>query len=63
MRNFTRTGMICIVLAVSACATANPQAPDLRNAIVEPLNPTKWDYQEAVERRQEALAGLPAEVQ
>ncbi len=63
MRKFSRTGMICIVLALSACATTNPQAPDLRNAIVEPLNPTRWNHEDAVERRQEILANNGVDAQ
>lgn len=60
MRKSSRAAIICMALALSACATANPQAPNLRGTAVEPLNPSKWDYADAVKTRQEALANLPA---
>lgn len=63
MRKFSRAAIICAALALSACATLNPEAPNLRGAAVEPLNPSKWDHTDAVKARQEALAGLPARTQ
>lgn len=58
MRNLKRSAVLCAVLAVSACTTPNPEAPNLQGAIVEPLNPTQWDHEAAVIRRQEILGGL-----
>lgn len=39
------------LLLVAGCATLTP-LPDVRGSVVRPLNPTKWDYQNALERKQ-----------
>lgn len=63
MRKLTLTGLVFAALALSACAATNPEAPDLRGSVVEPMNPSKWDYEDAVRARQEALANLPSDLQ
>ncbi|WP_282128039.1 hypothetical protein [Roseobacter litoralis] len=39
------------LLLVAGCATLTP-LPDVRGSVVRPLNPTEWDYQDALERKQ-----------
>lgn len=43
--------MLFALLLVAGCATFTP-LPDVRGSVVRPLNPTKWDYQDALERKQ-----------
>lgn len=63
MRKSSLPAIICVALALSACATANPLAPNLRGTAVEPLNPSKWNHADAVKARQAALADLPAKIE
>ncbi len=39
------------LLGVAGCATTTP-LPDVRGSVVRPLNPTHWEYQDALERKQ-----------
>ncbi|MFV1761526.1 hypothetical protein VWY69_00380 [Phaeobacter sp. A90a-4k] len=39
------------LLGVAGCATTTP-LPDVRGSVVRPLNPTLWEYQEALRRKQ-----------
>lgn len=39
------------LLSAAGCATTTP-LPDVRGSVVRPLNPTQWDYQDALQRKQ-----------
>ena len=39
------------LLGAAGCASTTP-LPDVQGSVLRPLNPTKWDYQEALERKQ-----------
>ncbi len=39
------------LLGLAGCATTTP-LPDVRGSVVRPLNPTQWEYQDALERKQ-----------
>lgn len=43
--------VILALLGVAGCATTTP-LPTVQGSIVRPLNPTQWDYQEALQRKQ-----------
>lgn len=43
--------ILVALLGVAGCATTTP-LPDVRGSVVRPLNPTQWDYQEAVQQKQ-----------
>ncbi|MEP3329827.1 hypothetical protein [Sedimentitalea sp.] len=43
--------MLFALLLVAGCATLTP-LPDVHGSVVRPLNPTEWDYQGALERKQ-----------
>lgn len=44
--------MIAIALiSATGCSTTTP-LPDVRNSVVRPLNPTLWNYQEALNKKQ-----------
>ncbi|MGB7243159.1 MAG: hypothetical protein WBC93_13865 [Sulfitobacter sp.] len=42
--------LIALLLA-AGCATTTP-LPDARGSVVRPLNPTQWNYQDALQRKQ-----------
>lgn len=42
--------LIALLLA-AGCASTTP-LPDVRGSVVRPLNPTQWDYQDALQRKQ-----------
>lgn len=39
------------LLLAAGCATTTP-LPDVRGSVVRPLNPTQWDYRQALHRKQ-----------
>ena len=39
------------LLFVAGCATTTP-LPDVRGSVVRPLNPTQWDYRQALQQKQ-----------
>ena len=39
------------LLGVAGCASTTP-LPDVSGSVVRPLNPTQWEYQDALERKQ-----------
>lgn len=39
------------LLFAAGCASTTP-LPDVRGSVVRPLNPTQWEYQDALERKQ-----------
>lgn len=43
--------MLFALPLVAGCATLTP-LPDVQGSVVRPLNPTEWDYQDALERKQ-----------
>jgi hypothetical protein len=43
--------ILVALLGVAGCATTTP-LPDVRGSVVRPLNPTQWDYLEALQRKQ-----------
>lgn len=43
--------IFALLLGVAGCATTTP-LPDVRGSVVRPLNPTQWDYQEALQHKQ-----------
>ncbi|WP_299960851.1 hypothetical protein [uncultured Roseobacter sp.] len=44
------TCFIALVLA-AGCASTTP-LPDVQGSVVRPLNPTQWNYQDALQRKQ-----------
>ncbi len=44
------TSFIALLLA-AGCASTTP-LPDVQGSVVRPLNPTQWDYQDALQRKQ-----------
>lgn len=40
--------------SAAGCATTTP-LPTVQGSIVRPLNPTQWDYQEALQRKQSEI--------
>lgn len=42
---------ILALLGAAGCASTTP-LPDVQGSVLRPLNPTKWDYQTALERKQ-----------
>ena len=42
---------ILALLLAAGCASTTP-LPDVQGSVLRPLNPTKWDYQAALERKQ-----------
>jgi len=51
MKNIT---FIALLLA-AGCASTTP-LPDVRGSVVRPLNPTQWDYQDALQRKQAEIS-------
>lgn len=45
---------LALAVSIAGCASTTP-LPDVRGSILRPLNPTKWDYQKAMERRQSKI--------
>ena len=45
-----QTAFIALLLA-AGCASTTP-LPDVQGSVVRPLNPTQWDYQDALQRKQ-----------
>jgi len=43
--------ILIALLLVAGCATTTP-LPDVRGSVVRPLNPTQWNYQDALQRKQ-----------
>ncbi len=39
------------LLFAAGCASTTP-LPDVQGSVVRPLNPTQWDYQDALQRKQ-----------
>jgi hypothetical protein len=58
MKNIT---FIALLLA-AGCASTTP-LPDVRGSVVRPLNPTQWDYKDALQRKQAEIgvkrSGVP----
>lgn len=47
MKNIT----LFALLLAAGCASTTP-LPDVQGSVVRPLNPTQWNYQDALERKQ-----------
>ena len=39
------------LLLAAGCASTTP-LPDVQGSVVRPLNPTQWDYQDALQHKQ-----------
>lgn len=46
--------VLAAALGATACTPVTP-LPDVRGSMVRPLNPTKWNYQEAVLQKQKEI--------
>lgn len=42
------------LLFAAGCASTTP-LPDVQGSVVRPLNPTQWDYQDALQRKQSEI--------
>lgn len=51
MRNII---LLVAVLGTAACSSTTP-LPEVRGSTVRPLNPTKWDYEAAVAKKQREI--------
>lgn len=49
-----KTALLITIFALAACSSTTP-LPDVQGSVVRPLNPTKWDYQEAVLQKQKEI--------
>ena len=50
--------LLTAVLGLTACATTTP-LPNVAGTQVRPLNPTKWNYQDAVLQKQKEIGVSP----
>ena len=50
--------LLMAFLGLTACATTTP-LPDVAGTQVRPLNPTKWNYQDAVLEKQKEIGVSP----
>ncbi|MCE6958118.1 hypothetical protein LAZ40_03485 [Cereibacter sphaeroides] len=50
--------LLVAMLTMAACGGTTP-LPEVRGSTVRPLNPTKWDYEDAVARKQREIGLHP----